>query len=68
MFPVDLSNLKDTSSTTLGVVTTSPLKIEIEFNAEPPATTWYLGATFIYLNKIKFTGQKSPQEPQLIPM
>jgi hypothetical protein len=45
----------------LGVVTQSPLRLEIEF--EPvPTYTWFLMQTFIYSNQITFTGQKTKQD------
>jgi hypothetical protein len=44
-----------------GVVTSTPLKLEIEF--EPVMTiTWFMFYTFVYANKIDFTGSKSKQE------
>ncbi len=45
----------------LGVVTQSPLRLELEF--EPvPTNTWFLMQTFIYSNQITFTGQKTKQD------
>lgn len=44
-----------------GIVSSSPLKLEIEF--EPVLeSSWFLFFTFLYVNKIHFTGSKSKQE------
>lgn len=43
-----------------GVVSTSPLKLELEFSPIPEIT-WFLALTFVYLNKINFTGNKTNQ-------
>jgi len=60
LFPLDLSHSFPTT-TNLGVVSTSPLKLEIEFSPVP-TTTWFVIYTFVYLNKIMFPGQKNKQE------
>ncbi len=62
LFPLDLShNFKHSSSTSLGIVSTSPLKLEIEFSPTP-VNQWFVTYVFVYLNKIMFPGQKSKQE------
>jgi len=68
LFPLDLSHsLKQhgggssVNNTTLGIVSTSPLKLELEFSPVP-ANTWFVTYTFVYLNKIEFPGQKLKQE------
>jgi len=44
-----------------GVVTTSPLKLEIQF--EPvPEIQWFMLQAFVYTCKIDFTGNKQKQE------
>jgi hypothetical protein len=44
-----------------GVVATSPLKLELEF--EPvPTITWFLALTFLYTNKIDFSGSRLKQD------
>lgn len=62
IFPLDLDSdeIKPTH-TSLGVVNTSPLKLELEFSAIP-TITWFLMTTFVYLNKINFPGSKTKQE------
>jgi hypothetical protein len=45
-----------------GVVSTSPLKLELEFEPVLDQVTWYLAFTFVYTNKILFTGSKSKQD------
>lgn len=61
IFPLSLmsDDLKD--ATTLGVVTTSPLKLELEFSPVL-TTTWYLSLTFLYTNRVSFSGSKNKQE------
>jgi hypothetical protein len=45
----------------LGVISTSNLKLELEF--EPvPTITWYIFFTFVYTHKITFSGNKLKQE------
>jgi hypothetical protein len=44
-----------------GVVSTSPLRLELEF-APQLSYTWYLCFTFMYLSKIDFSGSRSKQE------
>jgi hypothetical protein len=45
----------------IGVVSTSPLKLEIEF--EPvPTNNWFMFWTFSYINKINFSGSKTRQD------
>jgi hypothetical protein len=48
----------------LGIVSTSPLKLELEFSPVPSADdmTWFLSFTFVYLNKINFPGIKTKQD------
>jgi hypothetical protein len=43
------------------VVSTSPLKLELEFSPVP-TDTWFLLYTFVYLNKINFPGSKTKQD------
>lgn len=64
LFPLDLASEElKTPPTTLGVVSTSPLKIELEFSPILPATfNWFLMFTFVYANKINFTGSKTKQD------
>jgi hypothetical protein len=46
-----------------GIVSTSPLKLELEFSPVPSDDlTWYLTFTFVYLNKINFPGSKTKQD------
>lgn len=45
----------------LGVVTTSPLKLEIQF--EPvPEMQWFLMQAYVHTCQIDFTGSKTNQE------
>jgi len=44
-----------------GVITTSPLRIEVELQPVP-AIQWHMFYTFLYLNKIMFTGSRVNQE------
>lgn len=44
-----------------GVISSSPLKIELEFSPQL-AYTWYLCFTFMYINKIDFPGSRQKQE------
>ena len=65
LFPLDLTSdeIKTSAATTLGVVSTSPLKIELEFSPVLPENiTWFLMFTFVYLNKINFSGSKTKQD------
>ena len=48
--------------TCLGVVNTSPLYIELEFEPVGNDITWFMSYTFLYTNKINFTGNKMKQE------
>lgn len=50
-----------TTTTSRGVVSTSPLKLEIEFSPVP-TNTWFLLYVFVYLNTIAFSGQKNKQD------
>lgn len=53
--------LKSSSFCFAGVVNTSPLKLEIQF--EPvPTVQWYLVQAYYNLSKINFTGSKTTQE------
>jgi hypothetical protein len=74
LFPLDLNgsgeglevgkkehNELKTPAKTLGIVSTSPLKLEIEFSPVP-TMQWFLVYTFIYLNKINFSGSKDKQD------
>ena len=45
----------------LGVITTSPLRIEVELQPVP-TIQWHLCYTFLYLNKITYTGSRINQE------
>jgi hypothetical protein len=67
LFPLDLNSPlfkpksnKSSGSTTLGVISTSPLKLEIELapteGAAAGNVNWFLMYTFVYLNKINFPG------------
>lgn len=63
VFPLSLLALEGRRATqsTLGVVSASPLKLELEF--EPVLTsTWFVAITFVYTNKIQFTGNRLKQD------
>jgi hypothetical protein len=65
IFPLSLDseilNQKNTPTSSLGIISSSPLKLEIKF--EPvPTITWFMFYTFCYLNKINFTGSKTKQD------
>ena len=65
VFPLSLEseqlNPKNYATSSLGVISQSPLKLEIEL--EPvPAIQWFLFFTFVYRNKISFTGSKTKQD------
>ena len=64
VFPLNLATeelAKNATSTNLGVISTSPLKIEIVF--EPVTTVdWFLACTYCYTNRINFTGSKQRQD------
>ena len=46
-----------------GVISTSPLKLELEFEPVLPNTcTWYLCCTYQYLSRIQFSGNKLKQD------
>jgi hypothetical protein len=46
-----------------GIVSTSPLKLELEFSPVPADDlTWFIFFTFVYLNKINFPGSKTKQD------
>jgi hypothetical protein len=66
IFPVDLDSVqhKNARSSSLGVVTTSPLRLEVEFSNVPLDLTWYLCFTYAYTNKVLFTGNKAKQDVQ----
>lgn len=50
-------------SVCVGVVTSSPLRLELEFSPPPSDTlTWFICFTFVYTNVIHFTGNKLRQE------
>ena len=65
VFPLALNlPVKSTgASSSLGIITQSPLKLELEF--EPvnttDAVTWYLVFTFLYTNRIQFPGSRTQQ-------
>lgn len=62
LFPVDLTDqFNKSSGPNVGVVSTSPLKLEIELSPIP-TLTWYITYTFIYLNRIDFSGSKNQQD------
>lgn len=43
------------------MISNSPLKIELEF--EPvPNIVWFIAFTFVYVNKINFSGSKTKQD------
>jgi hypothetical protein len=65
VFPLSLEseqlNPKNYATSSLGVISQSPLKLEIQL--EPvPAIQWFLFFTFVYRNKITFTGSKTKQD------
>jgi hypothetical protein len=66
VFPLSLSSellsQKNMSNSNLGVVSSSPLRLEIEFEPVPKDITWYLFYTFVYMNKITFSGSKNKQD------
>jgi hypothetical protein len=45
-----------------GVITTSPLRLELEFEPVLNDCTWYLCATYQYLTRINFSGSKLKQD------
>jgi hypothetical protein len=47
-----------------GVVSTSPLKLEVEFSQVVQDFTWFLCYTYVYTNKVSYTGSKSKQDVQ----
>lgn len=59
-FPVDLTDVFKSSTTNIGVIKSSPLKIELAFSPIP-TIQWYLMYTFVYLNVISFSGSKDNQ-------
>lgn len=67
LFPLDLNSplfshdkkLSKTGTTTLGIISKSPLKLELELAPLPAGAAdvnWFLMYTFVYLNKINFPG------------
>ena len=64
VFPLSLDDgdLQKMPSSNLGVVSTSPLKLEIVCDPYNATVDWFVAFTFVYLNKINFTGQKLKQE------
>jgi hypothetical protein len=48
----------------LGVVSTSPLKLEVEFSEVVQDFTWFLCYTYVYTNKVNYTGSKTKQDVQ----
>jgi len=63
VFPLSLTSLEGrrAAQSTLGVVSSSPLKLELEF-APVLAETWFLAVTFLYTNRIDFTGNRLKQD------
>lgn len=45
-----------------GVISTSPLKLELEFEPVLDNCTWYLCCTYQYMSRINFTGNKMKQD------
>jgi len=43
-----------------GVISTSPLKLELEFEPVLDNCTWYLCCTYQYMSRINFTGFLTP--------
>lgn len=63
IFPLDLESAEiKTPSITLGVVNSSPLYVELEFEPVQNNQTWFLAFTFIYKHRINFTGDKLKQD------
>lgn len=63
IFPLDLeSDEIKTPSTALGVVSSSPLYLELEMEPTNNNMMWFLAFTFIYKQKINFTGNKLKQD------
>jgi hypothetical protein len=65
VFPLSLEseqlNPKNYATSSLGIISQSPLKLEIEL--EPvPTVQWFLFFTFLYRNKITFSGSKVKQD------
>jgi hypothetical protein len=50
--------------TVLGVISTSPLKLEVEFSEVVQDFTWFLCQTFVYTNKVIYSGSKTKQDVQ----
>jgi hypothetical protein len=50
--------------TVLGVISTSPLKLEVEFSEVVQDFTWFLCQTFVYNNKVIYSGSKNKQVVQ----
>jgi hypothetical protein len=60
-FPVGLTLKHILFFFCLGIVSTSPLRLELVF--EPvPDITWFLVYTFVYTNKIQFSGSRMKQD------
>lgn len=64
IFPLNLAGdeLQKAQSSNLGVISTSPLKVEVVCEPVNPNVNWFISFTFVYLNKINFTGHKLRQE------
>ena len=45
-----------------GIINTSPLRLELEFEPVLTETTWYLCCTYVYNARINFTGSSSKQD------
>ncbi len=48
--------------TVLGVISTSPLKLEVEFSEVVQDFTWFLCQTFVYTNKVIYSGSITKQD------
>ena len=59
--PFSYSTHNNKKKTISGVITTSPLRIEVELQPVP-TVQWHMIYTFLYLNKITFTGSRIHQE------
>ena len=63
VFPVFLDSKEISKPTsTIGVVNTAPLYLELEFTPVLTEITWFLACTFVYKSRIHFPGSKSSQE------
>jgi len=60
IFPLDLTSPLSAANSSIGVVASSPLKVELEFSPIP-TVQWYMVYTFEYINSIVFPGAKNTQ-------